>query len=79
MDILNSIGICIRCPNCGGTYLVPLRDVLLSHELLHQGCPVAEETGCPPLFQSKLAPRPAIEALDRPVILHPVCPIRQSI
>ncbi len=65
MDILNSIAIRIRCPNCGGTYLVPLSDVLLSHELLHQGCPVAEETECPPLFQSRLVPRPAIAALDR--------------
>jgi hypothetical protein len=45
--------------------MVPLRDVLLSHELLHQGCPVAEETECPPLFQARLAPRPEIEALDR--------------
>lgn len=65
MDILNSIAIRIRCPRCNGTYMVPLRDVLLSHELLHQGCPVAEETECPPLFQARLAPRPDIEALDR--------------
>src|ERR1051326_648305 len=65
MDILNSIAIRVRCLNCGGSYLVPLRDVLLSHELLHQGCPVAEETECPPLFQSRLAPRTEIEALDR--------------
>ena len=65
VDILNSIGIRIRCPNCGDAYAVPLRDVLLSHELLHEGCPVAEETECPPLFQSRLAPRPAIEALAR--------------
>ncbi len=65
MDILNSIAIRIRCLNCGGAYLVPLNDVLLSDKLLHQGCPVAEETECPPLFQSRLAPRAAIEALDR--------------
>jgi hypothetical protein len=45
--------------------LVPLSDVLLSHELLHQGCPVAQETECPPPFQARLAPRLEIEALDR--------------
>jgi hypothetical protein len=61
MDVLNSIGIRIRCLNCGGAYLVPLSDVLLSHELLHQGCPVAQETECPPPFQARLAPRPEIE------------------
>ncbi len=65
MEILNSIGIRICCPNCGEAYTVPLRDVLLSHELLHEGCPVSEETECPPLFQSRLASRPAIEALAR--------------
>ena len=65
VDILNSIGIRVRCPGCGNMYTVPLRDVLLSHELLHEGCPVAEETECPPLFQSRLAPQAAIEALAR--------------
>ena len=64
MDILNSIAIRIRCLNCGGAYLVPLSDVLLSHQLLHQGCPVAQETECPPPFQARLAPEAAIEALD---------------
>lgn len=65
MDILSSIAIRIHCLKCGGAYLVPLRDVLLSHELLHQGCPIAQETECPPPFQARLAPRPEIEALDR--------------
>jgi hypothetical protein len=65
MDILNSIGIRVRCRNCGGAYLVPLSDVLLSHELLHQGCPVAQETECPPPFQARFAPRLEIEALVR--------------
>ncbi len=65
MEIVNSIAIRIRCPKCNEPYIVPLRDVLLSHETLHQGCPVAEETECPPLFQARLAPRQEIEALDR--------------
>ncbi len=65
MDILNSIAIRIHCPNCGRAYMVPLRDVLLSHELMHQGCPVMEETECPPLFQARLAPQSVVEELDR--------------
>ncbi len=65
MDILNSIAIRIRCLSCGGAYLVPLSDVLLSHQLLHQGCPVAQETECPPPFQARLAARSEIEALER--------------
>jgi hypothetical protein len=52
------------CFECGGSYLVPLRDILLSHKILHDGCPVAAETGCPPVFQSQLASHWAINALD---------------
>ena len=33
---------------------MPLRDIVLSHGMLHEGCPVSEETECPPLAQSKL-------------------------
>ena len=64
MDILSLAAIQLQCLECGGSYLVPLRDVLLSHKILHDGCPVAAETECPPLFQSRLASQRAINALD---------------
>lgn len=32
---------------------------------MHEGCPVAEETECPPVFQSRLASQSAIENLRR--------------
>ncbi len=64
MDILSFVGIRLKCPQCGEPYDVPLRDVLLSHEMiLHHSCPVfPEETECPPVVESRLFPREAVEA-----------------
>jgi hypothetical protein len=64
MDILSLAAIQLQCFECGGSYLVPLRDILLSHKVLHDGCPVEAETECPPVFQSRLASYGAINALD---------------
>jgi hypothetical protein len=65
MNILDTVGISLPCRSCGNNYRVPLRDVLLSHTILHEGCPVAEETECPPVFQSRLFERKDIEELQR--------------
>ncbi len=64
MDILSVAAIRLPCSRCGGAYLVPLRDILLSNEIMHEGCPVAQETECPPLFQSRLASQWSLETLD---------------
>jgi len=65
MDILSFAAIRIPCRQCGEPYSVPLSDILLSHKIMHQGCPVVPETECPPVFQSRLAARSAIENLRR--------------
>jgi len=65
MDILSLAAIRLKCAQCGESYLVPLRDVALSHQIMHEGCPVAEETECPPLFQSRLASEWAVKTLDQ--------------
>lgn len=65
MNILDAVAISLPCHSCGGRYQVPLRDVLLSHTMLHQGCPVSQETECPPVFQSRLFERPEVEELQR--------------
>lgn len=65
MNILDTVGISLPCQSCGNTYQVPLRDVLLSHTILHEGCPVRQETECPPVFQSRLFERKDIEELQR--------------
>lgn len=65
MDILASAAIQMPCSHCGQSYSVPLSDILLSHKIMHTGCPVAQETECPPVFQSRLATQSAIENLRR--------------
>ena len=64
MNILDAVAISLPCRSCGDNYQVPLKDVLLSHRMLHQGCPVSQETECPPLFQSRLFERKDIEELQ---------------
>ncbi len=63
-DILDHALIRMPCNRCGQTYEVPLRDVLLSHTVVRCGCPVHEETECPPLFQVRLFDREPIKALN---------------
>ena len=65
MNILDAVAISLPCRSCGDNYRVPLKDVLLSHRMLHQGCPVSQETECPPVFQSRLFERGDIEELQR--------------
>ncbi len=65
MDILSVAAIRLPCSWCGESYEVPLRDILLSHKIMHEGCPVAEETECPPAFQSRLASEWAVKTLDQ--------------
>jgi hypothetical protein len=56
MNILEVLSVQIsRIPS--GFYEVPLSDILLSHQMLEQGCPVQDETECPPLFQTRLISR----------------------
>ena len=64
MNILDAVSIRLACNACGRTYEVPLRDVLLSHTVVRCGCPVAQETECPPVFQVRLFDREPIEALS---------------
>jgi hypothetical protein len=64
MDILSAVAIRLPCRQCGEPYMVPLRDILLSHQIMHEGCPVAPETECPPLFQARLASNWAIKTFE---------------
>ncbi len=63
-DILDHAFIRMPCLACGQTYEVPLRDILLSHTVVRCGCPVREETECPPLFQIRLFDPGPIAALS---------------
>lgn len=57
MNILEALSVRIPCTVCEQFYEVPLNDILLSHQMLEHGCPVPDETECPPLFQTRLIPR----------------------
>ena len=54
MNILEEVGVNLRCGACSGEYQVTLNQALLSHEMLHDGCPVSDERECPPLYWSGL-------------------------
>ena len=65
MDILEKVAIEFPCSACGGRYEVPLKQVLLSQEMLHKGCPVQIVDECPPLAYSGLVDREVIQELQR--------------
>jgi hypothetical protein len=65
MDILDFAAIQMPCSHCEQAYSVPLSNILLSHKIMHNGCPVVHETECPPVFHSRLATESAIENLRR--------------
>ncbi len=63
-NIVDHVFIRMPCNVCGQSYEVPLRDILLSHTLVRCGCPVHEETECPPIFQIRLFDREPIKSLS---------------
>ena len=64
MDILELVSIEIPCSACGGRYEVTLKQVALSQEMLHEGCPVRLETECPPLAYSGLVGQELVQELQ---------------
>lgn len=63
MNILDFATIRLTCKSCEQVYEVPLRDIRLSHEIVHRGCPVPHETECPPVYQVRICGDEAVEAL----------------
>lgn len=64
MEILEAVAIEIPCSACGGRYEVTLKQIMLSHEMLHEGCPVQAETECPPLACSGLVDQEIVQELQ---------------
>ena len=65
MDILEMVAIEIPCSACGGRYEVTLKQIALSQQMLHEGCPVQVEDECPPLAYSGLADQELVQELQR--------------
>ncbi len=63
MNILEVLSIKIPRTPFGQGYEVPLKDILLSNQMLEQGCPVQDETECPPLFQTRLISRDVLSEI----------------
>ena len=63
--ILEVVSIEIPCSACGGRYEVTLKQVALSQEMLHEGCPVHVETECPPLAYADLVDPELVQELQR--------------
>jgi hypothetical protein len=64
-DILEIVAIEIPCSACGGRYEVTLKQVALSQEMLHEGCPVQVADECPPLAYSGLVDPELVQELQR--------------
>ena len=64
MNILDIAAIKLRCRSCEQVYEVPLRDILLSHEIVRCGCPVPHETECPPVYQVRICGDEAVKTLQ---------------
>jgi hypothetical protein len=67
MDILEVLAMELPCGACGGRYEITLKQILLSQQMLHEGCPVPAHytTECPPPYYADLAGRELIEELQR--------------
>ena len=65
MEILEKVAIEIPCAACGGRYQLSLKQVMLSQEMMHEGCPVHVDRDCPPLVYSDLVDEETLKELQR--------------
>ena len=65
MDILEAVAIELPCSACGGRYEVTLKQITLSQEMMHEGCPVQVESECPPVAYSGLVDQEVVRELQR--------------
>lgn len=65
MDILDLTALSLVCSSCGSRYQIPLKQVLLSQDMLRHGCPVTEESECPPVVYARLLDRELLQQLQQ--------------
>ena len=63
-DLLQHVSVIVPCAACGQHYTVSLRDVLMSQDMMHEGCPVCSETECLPLTYAALADEAAVREFE---------------
>ena len=64
-DILEIVAIEIPCSACGGRYEVTLKQVALSQQMLHEGCPVQVVDECPPLAYAGMVDQELVQELQK--------------
>ncbi len=60
LDLLQHVAVRVPCSACGQHYSISLRHVLMSQDMIHEGCPVCHETECLPLTYAALADEAAL-------------------
>jgi len=65
LDLLQHVAVLVPCAACGQHYSVSLRNVLMSQDMMHEGCPVCHETECLPLSYAALADEAAVHEFER--------------
>jgi hypothetical protein len=63
LDILEAVAIEIPCSARGGRYDLTFKQVALSQEMMHEGCPVQVEDECPPLAYSGVVDQEVVQEL----------------
>lgn len=64
MNILDEVGGPIPRSANFGECVVTLKQALLSHQMLHDGCPVSDERECPPIYWSRVIDEQLINELQ---------------
>jgi hypothetical protein len=65
LDLLQHVAVLVPCAACGQHYTVSVRDVLMSQDMIHAGCPVCHETDCLPLTYAALADEAAVREFEQ--------------
>lgn len=65
MSILDQVFLTIGCPSCGAPREIPLRNIELSQQAMHEDCPVPFPQECPQrVWSALIAPAVIKQFLD---------------
>ena len=65
LDLLQQLAVSVPCSTCGQHFNITLRDVLMSQDMLHEGCPVCHQTECLLLTYAALADEAALRDFEQ--------------
>lgn len=65
LDLLQHVAVRVPCLSCGQHYSVSLRHVLMSQDVVQEGCPACHETACLPLTYAALADEATLREFEQ--------------